>query len=363
MHIPQVAPWLGEEEAAAVGEVIADNWITEGPRTAEFSRRLNALMDAPYGVFAPNGTLALYLGLRALGIGPGDEVIVPDITFVASANAVVMAGATPVFAEVSATNYQIDVADCERVCSTRTRAIMPVHLWGMAANMEAVMAFARRHDLLVIEDAAQAIGVRYRGQHTGTFGDVGCFSFFADKTLTTGEGGYVVCRDPAVYERLLLLRNQGRRERGAFIHPEIGFNFRITDMQAAVGLAQLAKLGTIIERKRAILAWYQRGLADCEAVRFPALEPGSTYVPFRAVLLCPDAQTLMAHLAAHGVQPRSFFFPLHQQPCFAHLGLDDRHYPNALAGYRRGVLLPISPTLTEAQVLDICVTIAAFYRR
>ncbi len=369
MNIPQVVPWLGEDEEQAVLATIAANWITEGPRAAEFAERLNQLIGAPYGVFAPNGTLALVLGLLALGIGVGDEVLVPDTTFIASANAVCMTGATPVFVDVTPGNYQIDVRACERMRTARTRAVMPVHLYGMVANMDAVLAFARTHGLLVIEDAAQAIGVRYHGRHAGTFGDVGCFSFFADKTITTGEGGYVVCRDDATYERLRLLRNQGRIDRGSFIHPALGFNFRITDIQAALGLAQLRKLGAIVERKQTILGWYYERLRDLEQVRFLPIEPGSEFVPFRMVLLCERAHELMEYAAQRGIQSRTFFYPLHRQPCFGSLDhaqggpldLDDRHFLHAIDGYTRGVLLPIFPTLTEAQVDEICTAIRNFY--
>ncbi len=370
MNIPQVLPWLGEEELAAVSQTIITNWITEGPYAAEFSAKLNALIGSPYGVFAPNGTLALCLGLLAANIGDGDEVLVPDTTFIASANAVLMVGATPVFVEVNDYNYQIDVSKAHHLVTERTRAIMPVHLYGMTANMSEVMVFARQHQLLVIEDAAQAIGVRYRGQHAGTFGEIGCFSFFADKTITTGEGGYVVCRDEALYEQLLLLRNQGRIKRGSFIHPAIGYNFRFTDMQAAVGLTQLNKLAQIIERKRTILSWYQRELDSLADVTFLTIEPDSEYVPFRVVLICQQAHHLMTYLTEHGVQARTFFYPLHKQPCFAYLGkaeggtldLHDTNYANAIYGYEHGILLPIFPTLSEEEVRYICSTIKAFYR-
>ncbi|MCU0552155.1 MAG: DegT/DnrJ/EryC1/StrS family aminotransferase [Leptolyngbya sp. Prado105] len=368
--IPQVMPWIGSEEAEAVFATIEENWITEGSRSKELSDQLNQRMKAPYGVFAPNGTLALYLGLMALGIGAGDEVLVPDCTFIGSANAVLMTGATPVFVEVNRYNFQIDVTKAAHLITERSRAIMPVHLFGMVANMYEVMAFASQHNLKVIEDAAQAMGVHYQGQHAGTFGDVGCFSFFADKTITMGEGGYVVCNDPEVYERLMLLRNQGRWDRGSFIHPAIGFNFRITDMQAALGLVQLSKLDTIIERKLKILDWYYERLADVAEVNFLAVESGSEFVPFRAALICDRAHELMAFLTSQNVQCRTFFYPLHKQPCFESLGqeqggildLSDAAYPNAMYGYDRGVSLPIFPTLTEIQVDYLCDRIREFYR-
>lgn len=369
MKVPQVCPWLGEEEAEAAGKAIRENWITEGPRAKEFSEKLNQLFGIRWGVFAPNGTLALALGLMAMEIKAGDEVIVPNTTFIASANAVVMVGATPVFAEVNKENFQIDISQCDKLVTSKTKAIMPVHLYGMAANMDAVMDFTKRHNLKVIEDAAQAVGVKYGGKQAGTFGDVGCFSFFADKTITTGEGGYVVCRDEKVYENLLYLRNQGRLDRGSFIHPEIGYNFRITDMQAAIGLVQFAKLDAIIERKLRILDWYKQGLAPISQIKFLTVEPKSTFIPFRTVLLCENAHELMKYLGEKEIQPRTFFYPLHQQPCFAYLSkekggnydLRDENYPNSIYGYDRGICLSTFPTLIKEQVDYVCQTIKDFY--
>jgi len=369
MQIPQMRPWLGEAEQAAAARAIAEGWVSEGPRAAELSARLNALIGAPYGVFAPNGTLALYLALLAAGVGPGDEVIVPDTTFIATANAVVFAGATPVFVDVEPDTFQIDPAACAAAITPRTRAIMPAHLFGLAAEMDALLALAEQRGLLVIEDAAQAIGVRYRGRHLGGLGQLGCFSFFADKTITTGEGGYVVCRDAATYERLRLLRNQGRIDRGSFVHPAIGTNLRITDVQAAIGLAQLDRLDTIMARKNNLLARYAEGLRSLGQARL-LMPPGHVAaVPFRAVLLAERAEALMAHLQRRGVQPRAFFFPLHRQPCFAHLDrsrggplhLDDARFPNAVDGAGRGVLLPIFPELTHAEVDYICAAVREFY--
>lgn len=371
MIIPQVQPWLGDDEIASVSHAIETNWITEGPKSVEFSSKLNQLIGTEYGVFAPNGTLALYLGLLALGIGQGDEVLVPDTTFIASANAVILTGAIPIFVEVNRYNYQIDISKCEKLLTPRTRAIMPVHLYGMIANMAEVMSFSKMHNLYVIEDAAQAIGVRYRGKHAGTFGEVGCFSFFADKTITTGEGGYVICKNEELYERLLLLRNQGRLNRGSFIHPDVGYNFRITDLQAAIGLVQLAKLNTIIEKKLSILEWYHHELDTVEEVAFLKLEPGSEYVPFRVVLICQEAHKLMDYLSEGVVQSRSFFFPLHKQPCFTYLGkpeggsidLDDNNFPNAIYGYEHGICLPVFPELTKKQADHICANIKDFYTK
>jgi perosamine synthetase len=370
MQIAQMQPWLGPEEQAAAAEAVASGWVSEGPRAAAFSAQLNDLIGAPFGVFAPNGTLALYLALLAAEIGPGDEVIVPDITFIASANAVVFVGATPVFVDVEPTTFQLDPAACAAAITPRTRAIMPVHLFGFAADMDALVALAEANDLLIIEDAAQAIGVSHKGRHAGSFGALGCFSFFADKTITTGEGGYVVCHDEVLYNQLRLLRNQGRLDRGSFVHPAVGTNLRITDVQAAIGLAQLAKLDAIIARKRAILEWYAAGLADLPEVRLLTPPASVAAVPFRAVMMAEAASRLMAHLEAHGVQPRAFFYPLHRQPCFAFLDhtqggplhLTDDAFPHAIHGAESGVLLPAFPALSADQVAYVCAVVRRFYR-
>ena len=362
MNIPQVRLLLDEREKAAVNAVLESGWITEGPQCAAFHDSLLKLTGAPYGVFAPNGTLALVMALLTLGIEQGDEVIVPDCTFIASANSVVLAGGTPVFCDVKPDTFQIDVESAERVVTPSTKFIMPVHLFGSCADMDAVMGFAARHGLLVVEDAAQAIGVHYRGQHAGTFGDCGCFSFFADKTLTTGEGGFVVCRDLHDYEWLELLRCHGRRQSGSFVHPHMGWNFRITDLQAAVGNAQMAKLRDTIALKQMALDWYHYELDDVDEVQFVSVEKGSEQVPFRCALLCQRREQLSVYLREWGIEPRTFFYPLHMQPCFGYLGSpDDLQFPNAIHGWEQGLLLPCYPLLTRKEVATIGNAIRGFY--
>jgi perosamine synthetase len=369
MRICQVQPWLGEAEREGILDSLDQGWISEGPKSEAFVERLNARVGVPYGVLAPNGTLALALGLMALGIGRDDEVLVPDLTFVGSATAVHMVGAVPVIVEVNPVNFQIDTQSAARMLTSRTRAVMPVHLYGMTADMDAVMAFARQHGLKVIEDAAQAIGVQYRGRHAGSFGDVGCFSFFADKTLTIGEGGYVATSDPAIYENLRLLRNQGRIDRGSFVHGAIGYNFRITDLQAAIGLAQIERLDEVIDRKLRLLDRYRVLLEGIPQVAMMPVEEGSTHVPFRLVLLCEDMPGLRVHLEAHGVQTRGVFCPMHRQPALAFLDrrsggtqdFDDRHFPNAIRAYEQGLCLPLFPTMSQEQVAHVCDGIRSFY--
>jgi perosamine synthetase len=281
---------------------------------------------------------------------------------VASANAVVLTGATPVFCDVKPDTFQIDVESAERFVTDSTKAVMPVHLFGSCADMDAVMGFAQGNHLLVVEDAAQAIGVHYKGQHAGTFGNCGCFSFFCDKTLTTGEGGFVVCHDEYTYERLQRLRCHGRIQSGSFYHPDIGWNFRITDLQATLGVAQMAKLKDVIALKQMALDWYHQELDGVEQVEFIAVEEGSEQVPFRCALLCANAQRLSEHLLDNGIERRSFFYPLHIQPCFEHLGqTNDADFPNAMEGWERGLLLPCYPTLNGKEVPYIATVIRVVY--
>jgi len=367
MKVPQVELWLTEAEVKAVTDVVRSGWITQGSKTEEFCKRLNVLLGVDYGVPTTSGTTALFLALEALGIGFGDEVLVPDVTFFASASAVVLANGVPVPVDVEQSTFQIDIGDCERAITERTRAIMPVHLYGSAADMDAVISFARKHNLLVIEDAAEALGVKFRGQCVSTFGDAGCFSFFAGKSITTGEGGYVVCQDKLTYERLIRLSEQGRFESGTFVHPAMGFNFQVTDLCFAMGLTQLDRFDEIVQRRQRVLRWYKEGLQGVKEVQFLGIEEDSDLIPFRVVLVCQRAHELMAYLAAREIQPRTVFYPLHRQSGLVHLikldvDLRDELFSNANYAYEHGVCLPAFPTLTESQVSFVCSTIREFYR-
>ncbi len=366
MKIPQFMPWVGQEEYKAISSCFEINWITEGPKAQEFSEKLLELIGAKYGVFAPNGTLGLYLALRGVKIGQGDEVIVPDFTFIASANAVEMTGAKPVFVDVNRRNFQIDLSNADRLVTSKTKAIMPVHIYGTVANMDSVIEFAKKHKLMIVEDAAQAIGVHYKGKHAGTFGDVGVFSFFADKTITTGEGAFIVTNNECTYNKLLYLRNQGRINRGTFVHPELGYNFRMTDIQCAIGLVQLSKLKEIVNRKLLIKEMYEDFLSDIAQITLMKPEDEAEWIPFRVGILCEKAHELMEFLKTKEIEPRTFFFPLHRQPCYVNLyddpkQKDDANFPNAVYGYEHGVCLPTFPTITKSQIKYICDTIREFY--
>ena len=356
--IPQFEPWLGEEELAQVAETIRANWITGGEKVKQFESKIAEICGVKHAVAVCNGTLALYVGLKALGISEGDEVIVPDFTFIASANSVVIAGAKPVFVDVDARTFNIDPEETEKAINSKTRAIMPVHIYGQAADMDAIGDIAERHNLYIIEDAAQGIKVTFKGKHTGSFGDVGCMSFYADKTMTTGEGGMVLTDDDKLAEKCLILKHQGRTGRGIYFHENIGFNFRLTDLQAAVGLAQLAKLSKIIERKKNNEMLYRKLLENTEGIEFPYIDPRGYNVPFRINILVDNPGELSDYLRTNKIDSRGFFYPLHQQPCYNVSG----EFPNSVRAYERGLSLPSSVTLTEEQISYVCDKIKSFMR-
>jgi len=359
MKIPQFMPLVGKDEYSAIKRCFEDNWITEGPQAKIFKEKLLKLTGAKYGEFAPNGTLAIYLALKAAGVQPGDEVLVPDFTFIASATSVVMLGATPVFVDVDE-NLQIDIAQCKKKITEKTTAIMTAHMYGTCGDMPTVVALAREHNLMVIEDAAQALGVTWNGQHAGTFGDVATFSFFADKTITCGEGGFIITNDETIARELVFLRNQGRINRGTFVHPEVGYNFRITDIHAAMGNVQIDKIDWIIGRKLEIYQTYQRHLGDHPRFNFFGPLSGSSFVPFRVCLVdkLAHAEEVMDKLKENGVEPRTFFYPMHRQPCFSQI-VKNAEYSRGDFGvsnrmFDSGICLPTFLQITDQQIEYIC---------
>jgi perosamine synthetase len=349
-YIPIIKPYLGKEEADLLMETIKDNWITGGKKVEEFEKIMAKLTESEYAIACSNGTMALYMGLVAMGIKQGDEIIVPDFTFIASANACILAGAKPVFCDVSKKTFNIDLESAERVLTSKTKAIMPVHIYGQSAPMSEVLEFAMMHNLRVIEDAAQGVGVKYQGHAVGALGHCGTLSFYSDKTITTGEGGMVLTNSPTIADRALMLKHQGRRKRGVYLHETIGYNFRLTDMQAAIGLAQLGKLDFIIQRKKHIEQRYWDNLKNTYGVKLPYHNEDCFNVPFRVNILIDNPQRMMTNLKTKGIGTMRFFYPLHKQPCYAYLKLNDKDFPNSIWAYEHGLSLPSWVGLTDTQI-------------
>lgn len=360
--IPQVRPYFEEDEINEVTSSIKDAWVTEGPKSKKFVEEILKITGAKYGVLAPNGTLALYMALMVLDIKKGDEVIVPDFTMIASSNAIYLTGAKPVFVDVSISDLNIDPRLIEKSITKKTKAIMPVHLYGHAADMDSIMKIAKKHKLLVVEDACQGLGLYYKKIHVGTFGDLGCFSFFADKTITTGgEGGMVITNSKKLYEKLLYFRNQGRLNSGTFIHPEIGYNFRMTDLQCAIGLAQLKKFDRIKKKRLNNHLFYEKYLKGIKEVKIIDPFAYSNFVPFRANVFVKNLSGIMKFLEGNGIQTRGMFYPLHKQPCYKMYKYSDKDFPNSNYAYENGMSLPVYYSLEEKDIKYICDTIKKFY--
>jgi len=356
--IPVNEPLLDGNEKKYLAQCIDTGWISsEGPFVAEFEERFAARVGRKHGIAVSNGSVALDAAVAALRLGPGDEVILPTFTIISCAAAIVRAGAVPVLVDCNPNTWNMDVDQVRARIGPRTRAIMPVHLYGLPVDMDPLLQLAQAHSLAVIEDAAEMHGQTYKGRPCGSFGDISTFSFYPNKHVTTGEGGMLVTDDAQLAERCRGLRNlcfmSGRR----FVHEELGWNFRMTNLQAALGLAQLERLDEFVQRKRAMGALYHdllAGLGGIESAPSRTDYASSIYWVFGVVLterVGFDAAEAMARLARAGVGTRPFFWPMHEQPVFRRMGLfEGEHHPVAERIARRGLYLPSGLALTPKQI-------------
>lgn len=360
-RINQIEPWLGEEEKQELSSVIDSGWFTEAQKTREFERVFAEYVGSKYAVAVNNGTVSLTIACMALDIGPGDEVIIPDFTMIASPNAVRLAGATPVMVDISRKTLCIDLVAAEAAITSKTKAIMPVALNGRYPDMGVLAALARKHKLYVIEDAAQALGSRCRGKHLGTFGEIGSFSFSTPKIITTGQGGMLVTDDAALYEKMMKIKDFGRRQKSEDIHIMMGYNFKFTEFQAAVGLAQMKKLEWRVQRKKDMFRLYKRLLVDVPQVRFVETYLDDTSPWFIDFLLEEvDREALAESLQKRGIGTRPFYPPIHTQLPYA--GIKGR-FPNCDDVCRRGVWLPSSSFLSDDDIELVCGEIKSFLAR
>jgi perosamine synthetase len=352
-------PWIGEEEKKAVVEYLdSGGWLTEFTRTRDLEQALAAYVGARHVAMVVNGTVSLFAALAALGVGAGHEVLVPDLTMIASANTVLLAGATPVFVDVDPVTLCLDLDQAERRISERTKAIMLVSFNGRAPDMERAVALARGHRLFLVEDAAQALGSRWRGRHLGTFGDISdSFSFSSPKVITTGQGGALVTDDDALMARVLKVKDFGRVKAGVDEHDALGYNFKFTDLQAVIGLAQMTKLDWRVQRKKEIFALYRAELADVREVTFVETNLDETS-PWFIDVLVRDPGSLRQRLHGRGIGSRPFYPPLHTQAPYRQPG----SFPETERASRHGLWLPSSSFLEDGTVKRICGEIRAFYR-
>lgn len=364
-RIPVSEPSLSGNELTYVTECIETRWISsQGPFVRRFEAEIAARLGvAPDHVLAvSNGTVALHLALVALGVGPGDEVIVPDLTFAATINTVIQAGATPVLVDVDRASWNIDPAAAAALVTSRTKAIIPVHLYGQPADMDALLRLAKRHDLCIIEDAAEAMGSRHGGRPCGAIGDAGTFSFFSNKLITTGEGGAVVFRDSVAAQRARMLRDHGMDPKKRYWHLEVGFNYRLTNLQAALGCAQIEQLDAFLARKVEIAQAYKAKLDRIPGVTLPAAVPDffnsfwaySTIIDFAPLVLSRDE--FMVRLGAAGIETRPLFYPLHEMPPYRQFA-GNRDFPITSALSANGISLPSAVVLSPSEIDYIGATI------
>jgi perosamine synthetase len=363
--IPVFAPWLSENVRRYVLDCVDSGWISSlGHYVQRFERDFATFCEARAGVATSNGTTALHLCLVTLGIGPGDEVLVPDLTFVSTANVVRYTGATPVLVDAERGTWGMDPADARRKVTSRTRAIIPVHLYGHPVDMAPLLALAAEHGLDVVEDAAEAHGARYRGRRVGALGRIGAFSFYGNKIITTGEGGIVVTNDPALAERASFLRDHAMDPQRRYYHPEIGFNYRMTNVQAAIGCAQLEQADAILARRKEIAAAYEAGLAGVPGLTPPPAQPWAENVYWMySVLVEPafglDREEVRAGLRERGIDSRPFFVPLHELPPYR----QDPPGPVSSVLAAKGINLPSGTGLRPEEIAQVCRALRELARR
>lgn len=355
---PIMEPKLGGNELKYVSDCITSNWISsQGGYVKKFEKEFAEYHDTDYALTTSNGTSALHLALLAAGIGEGDEVVVPDSTFIASANAVRHAGATPVFVDVSPTHWTLDVNKVEEKISSKTKAIMPVHLYGHPCEMDPILKMAKKYSLYVIEDCAESLGASYLGRLTGTMGDIGCFSFFSNKVITTGEGGMVITRSKKLHDKMALLRDHGMSKNKRYWHECIGYNYRMTNLQAAVGLAQMEQIDGFLEKRLAIARWYDDRLSDIAGLTLPVTMEWAKNIYWLYTILIDrhivglSRDDLIDQLDDEGVETRPFFFPIHKQPPYARFRGE---FPVAEQLSISGISLPSGNGLFEQDVERVC---------
>jgi perosamine synthetase len=348
IRYPVAEPILGDAEIKAVSRCIAGGWISSlSPDIGKFEREFSSFCGTRHGVTVSTGTAALHLALVAHGIGKGDEVIVPDMTFVATANAVAYTGATVVTADVDAGTWNIDPRSVADRITRRTRAIIPVHLFGFPADMKTIRRMAGRR-IHVIEDAAESHGATLDGRMTGCLGEMGCFSFYANKTITTGEGGFITLDDPDLAARLRFLRDHAMDPARRYFHPEIGYNYRLTGIQAALGRAQLRRIRRILKQKRRNAALYRARLDGIPGLAFQEPINGAVSSEWMFSILLPpktDRDEVARLLRARGVDSRPFFHPISHLPMYR----KSRH-PISTELHRRGLTLPSSALLAPKDI-------------
>ena len=349
-----------DEVRAALDAVMESQYFINGPQVKQLEALIAEYTNCKAAVGVSSGTDALVCSLMALGVGPGDEVITTPYTFFATVGSIWRVGAKPVFVDIEPDTYNIDPRQIAAAVTDKTKAIMPVHLFGQVAEMDPIMEIAAQHDLLVIEDAAQAIGATYKGKQAGSIGTVGCFSFFPSKNLgCMGDGGMIVATDPEIGERLAIFRNHGSKPK--YYHRWVGGNFRLDTLQAAVLIVKLKHLDAWSDQRRANAARYDELFADCDAVTTPVIRDYNVSIINQYVLRVPRRDDLMARMKEANIGCAIYYpLSLHQQECFAPLGHKDGDFPESEKAAAETVAIPVYPELTDEQMVYVADTVKDF---
>jgi len=351
--IPIAKPLMGEEEKRAVVQVLESGMLASGPKVEKFEKMFAEYVGVKYAVATTSGTAALHLALLSLGIGKGDEVIVPSFSFIATANSVLFCNAKPVFCDVKPDSFNIDVDKIESLISDKTKAIIPVHLYGQPADMKPILEIAEKHGLYVIGDAAQAHGAEYNGKKIGSFGDVECFSFYPTKNMTTGEGGMLTTDDEEIAEVARSLRNHGReRAKGGYEHKRLGYNYRMTDIAAAIGIEQLKKLEKFNEARRKNARFFDKELDGVEGIEVPYVMENVKHVYHQYTLKCNDREKIMEGLKRKDIGYGIYYpKPLHFYKHLNEFSHNDLKTSERLA--KEVLSIPVHPNLSEKDLIRI----------
>ncbi len=361
-RINQMEPWVGKEEQEAVSDYLSSGaWLTEYKKTQEFERAISSYTGATYTCVVSNGTVSLFIALMASGVGKGDEVIVPDFTMIATANAVLLAGAKPILVDIDPNTLCLDLAKAKNALTKNTKAIMYVSLNGRSADMEEVALFCKKYNLCLIEDAAQALGSRWNGKHLGTFGAIGSFSFSSPKVITTGQGGALITDDSNLMDKIRKIKDFGRESGGIDRYVTLGYNFKFTDLQAVIGIEQMKKLEARVKRKKDMYSFYRKKLFNVREVVFIKTNLINTS-PWFIDILAKNRDGLIKYLDSQGIGSRAFYPPIHTQAPYKDIAdYEKTKFPVSEDISRKGLWLPSSTFLTDFDIIHICQGIKKFY--
>jgi len=351
VKIPVSKPFFGVEEIEAVKRVVKSGWLSAGKEVKKFEKKFAEYIGTKYGIATDHGTSALHVALAAIEVGREDEVIVPSFSFSASADVVLFQRAKPVFVDIEEKTYTIDSEKIEEAITERTKAIIPVHLFGQSAEMDKIMKIAKEHKLYVIEDAAESHGSEYKGRRTGSLGHIGCFSFYPNKNMTTGEGGICTTNDKKLAKKIMMLRNHGRdKSKGNYFHVMLGFNYMMTDLQATIGLVQLKRLNWVIKQKIKMAEYYTKQFKKIGGVTTPFVKHYNKHTYMFYPILIKNRDKIAKSLSQHGIETsKAFYPPIHEQPVYQKLGFENIRLPVTEEISKRVLCIPLWVGLKRTQ--------------